>query len=309
MKLAFVFPGQGSQYVGMSKSLIEGSEAARRVFESASAAIGYDIAAMCVDGPAEELNRTEHTQPCLLTASVAAFAMLEEAGIRPSIAAGHSLGEYSALTACGAIGLEDAVRLVQYRGRIMQEAVPEGKGKMAAILGLERAEVDKACAAVQQGYVASANYNCPGQVVISGEAGAVERAMELSKEAGAKRALPLPVSVPSHSKLMDGAAELLRARLEEVEISAPLVPVVSNADAEGLTDPARIKDALVRQLNGPVLWEDCIGTIAGQGVDAFVEVGPKQVLAGLIRRIDKSLTVHSVEAPENLEALPPELKG
>lgn len=309
MKTAFVFPGQGSQHVGMAKALFDSSAEVRALFERASEALGYDIAKLCFEGPEEELNRTERTQPCLLVASMAAHTALEAAGVKAGLMAGHSLGEYSALTAAGALKLEDAVRLTEFRGSVMQEAVPEGAGKMAAVLGLDRAKVDEACASVGSGYVASANYNCPGQIVISGEAKAVEEACEKLKEAGAKRALVLAVSVPSHSRLMDPASERLKERLGEVGISAPSVPVVANATAGEVTEPGAIAGALVRQLNGPVLWEDSVTAMVRAGVDTFIEVGPKKVLSGLIKRIEGSARILNVEDPESLEKTVSELGG
>lgn len=309
MKTAFVFPGQGSQHTGMAKALYDASAEVRAIFERASGALGYDVASLCFDGPEDELNRTERTQPCLLAASMAAYEVLTAAGVKAFVMAGHSLGEYSALTAAGALGLEDALKLTEARGQIMQEAVPAGKGKMAAVLGLDRAKVDEACASVSSGYVAPANYNCPGQIVISGEAAAVEEAMAKLKEAGAKRALELAVSVPSHSKLMDSAAGELGKRLEEVELKTPSVTVVANATAGMLTDPAGIRQALVNQLNGPVLWEDSVRAIVKAGVDTFIELGPRKVLSGLIKRIDGSVRILNVEDPESLEKTLSELNA
>jgi [acyl-carrier-protein] S-malonyltransferase len=293
----------------MARALYEESAEVRGLFERAGQALGYDVAALCFEGPKEELNRTERTQPCLLLAGMSAFTVLEAEGVKADVMAGHSLGEYTALTAAGALTLEDAVKLTEQRGSIMQEAVPVGAGKMAAVLGLDRAQVDEACAGVGSGYVSSANYNCPGQVVISGEAAAVDEAIARVREAGAKRAVALAVSVPSHSRLMDSAAEELGKRLDEVQMGAPSVPVVANATAGMLTEPSAIRDALVRQLNGPVLWEDSVLAMGNSGVDTFIEVGPKKVLAGLIKRIDDSARVLNVEDPESLEKTLSELKG
>ena len=300
MKLALVFPGQGSQHVGMGKDFYDAHASVRDVFARAGEALGYDMAKLCFSGPDMELNRTERTQPALLTASIAAYTLLKAEGVEPVLVAGHSLGEYTALVAAGALGLEEAVKLTEFRGQLMQSAVPEGKGKMAAILGLDRAQVDAACSETGAGYVAAANYNCPGQIVISGEAVAVEEAMGRCKDAGAKRAIALAVSVPSHSRLMDGAAEKLSAHLEDISMSEPSVPVVCNSEARAVTLVAELKQALVRQLNGPVLWEDCVRAMTSAGVDTFVEVGPKQVLSGLIRRCDKEVTTLGVENPDSL---------
>jgi len=301
MKLCFVFPGQGSQYVGMGKEICEGFSEAKGVFEEASNALGYDVAQMAFNGPAGELNKTFRTQPCILTVSTAIHKVLVMKGIIPSVVAGHSLGEYSAIVAAGVLPFRDAVKLTEKRGQFMQEAVPEGKGLMAAILGLQRSRVDEICLSLQSGYASPANYNCPGQIVIAGEKEAVEEAIKLAKEAGAKRAMPLAVSVPSHCTLMADASKRLGTLLEEIEFRNPVVPIVNNADAMFLNNVESIKGSLVRQLSSPLLWEDSIRVIADSGVDTFVEVGPGKVLSGLIRRIEGTPKTFNVEDIKSLE--------
>lgn len=301
MKLAFVFPGQGSQYVGMGKEISDNFPVARATFAEASDALGYDIAQVSFSGPAEELNRTFRTQPCILTASIALHRVLSEKDIRPSVVAGHSLGEYSALVASGALSLPDAIKVAEKRGFFMQEVVPEGKGMMAAVLGLDRVKVADICLSVKSGYAAPANYNCPGQIVIAGEKEAVMEAIEISKGAGAKRAVPLAVSVPSHCRLMDGASQQLSDLLDTIMFNTPSVPVVSNADARFLTDEQLLKKSLVRQLSHPLLWEDSVRAIMDSGITTFLEVGPGKVLSGLIKRIDASATVFNVEDMDSLE--------
>ncbi len=300
MKIAFVFPGQGSQSVGMGKDLCDNFSEARNVFAEASDALGYDMQELCFNGPKEELDKTFRTQPSLLTASIAVFRVITAKGIAPAAVAGHSLGEYSAITAAGVLSFCDAVKLTEKRGTFMQEAVPEGKGLMAAILGLERKILDDICLSVGTGYVAAANYNCPGQIVIAGEKQAVEDAMRLAKEAGAKRALALAVSAPSHCRLMAPASERLAALLDTLELSAPSVPVMNNADAVFLKDVEGIKLSLVKQLNSPLLWEDSIKNMASSGIDTFIEVGPGKVLSGLIKRIAPEAGIFNVEDTESL---------
>jgi [acyl-carrier-protein] S-malonyltransferase len=301
MKIAFVFPGQGSQHVGMGKEIYEKFPEAQEIFTTASDALGYDVAALSFNGPVEELNKTFRTQPCILTTSIAIYRVLLSKSINPSVVAGHSLGEYSALVAAGVLSFADGVRLTEKRGQFMQEAVPEGKGLMAAILGLERNKVNEICSSLQGGYVAPANYNCPGQIVIAGEKIAVEEAIKLCKDAGAKRAVALSVSVPSHCKLMYDASQRLAGILDEIEFKKPAVPVVNNADALFLQSVEEIKSSLIRQLNSPLLWEDSVKAMAGSGINTFVEVGPGKVLSGLIKRIVPEARILNVEDIKSLE--------
>ena len=300
MKTAFVFPGQGSQNVGMGKDLHDHFEEARQVFSEASDALGYDVADLCFQGPKEELDKTFRTQPCLLTASIAAFRVLSAKGVAPEAVAGHSLGEYSAITAAGVLSFKDAVRLTEKRGIYMQEAVPEGKGLMAAVLGLERKKVDDICLSVGSGYVSPANYNSPGQIVIAGERQAVEDAMKLAKEAGAKRAIALAVSAPSHCTLMAGASARLSDLLNTLELRSPSVPVMNNADALFLSNADSIRTSLVKQLSSPLLWEDSVRNMRASGIDTFIEVGPGKVLSGLIKRIEPDARIFNVEDDESL---------
>jgi len=300
-KISFVFPGQGSQYVGMGKEIYEHFDEARNTFDEASDALGYNVSHLSFKGPDEELNKTIRTQPCILTVSIAIYRVLLSKGINPSVVAGHSLGEYSALVAADVLSFTDAVKLTEKRGQFMQEAVPEGKGLMAAILGLERNKVDEICFSLQSGYASPANYNCPGQIVISGEKEAVEEAMKRAKEAGAKRALPIAVSVPSHCTLMADASRRLAELLDRIEFRNPTIPIVNNADAMFLNDITSIKKSLVHQLNSPLLWEDSIKAIADSGIEVFVEVGPGKVLSGLIKRIEPGLKVLHVEDIKSLE--------
>ncbi|SMC29216.1 [acyl-carrier-protein] S-malonyltransferase [Andreprevotia lacus DSM 23236] len=290
MALAFVFPGQGSQSLGMLKGF-DGDPAVRQTFEEASDVLGQDLAAMCAEGAdAAVINATVNTQPLLLTTSVAVYrAWLAAGGAAPALAAGHSLGEYSALAAAGSIAFADAVKLVRLRAEAMQSAVPEGTGAMAAILGLPDDVIVAACAEAAQGDVVEAvNFNSPGQVVIAGSKAAVERAMALCKEKGAKRALPLPVSVPSHCALMKPAAEKLAAALADIQIVAPSFPVIHNVDVMSYADPAQIRDALVRQLYRPVRWVESAQKLAADGATVIAECGPGKVLVGLNKRVAES---------------------
>ena len=306
MKLAFVFPGQGSQAVGMLSDLIDLSVVKNTIIE-ASDALGVDLLNMMQNGPAEDLNLTVNTQPVMLTASVAFYrAWLEVGGAKPDIMAGHSLGEYSALTAANVLSLTDAVKLVRLRAEAMQNAVPVGVGGMAAILGIDDAVVKQVCADAQTAtgeIVEAVNFNSPGQVVIAGHKGAVEKACELAKAAGAKRALVLPVSAPFHSTLLQPAAEKLQAALADLHLNAPEIPVVNNVDVLVQNDVNAIKDALVRQAWHPVRWVECAQFIAEQGVTDMVECGPGKVLAGLAKRIDARLTGHALVNQESLNAI------
>jgi len=303
--IAFVFPGQGSQYAGMGKDLADSFPAARQVFEEANDALGFDLATLCYNGPDDELKLTTNTQPAILTVSMAALKVLEqESGLRPAYVAGHSLGEYSALVATGALSFADAVRTVRQRGAFMQEAVPVGVGAMAAILGLDTVELEAVCQEAAQGQVVSpANFNSPGQVVIAGHATAVERAIELAKARGAKRAMPLPVSAPFHCSLMLPAGERLREVLAGIAVGPLRTPVVSNVEAAPNSDSGRVKELLVAQVSAPVRWDESVQKMAELGVERFIEIGPGKVLAGLIKRIAKGAAAQSVEDVAGLKAL------
>ncbi|WP_337842118.1 ACP S-malonyltransferase [Rheinheimera sp.] len=303
-KLALVFPGQGSQSVGMLSDLYAEFATVRQTFAEASDALGYDLWQLVSSGPETDLNETHRTQPALLTASVAVYRVwLEQGGAKPDYLAGHSLGEYSALVCAGVLNLADAVRLVEKRGQYMQQAVPAGTGAMSAIIGLDDAAIAKACEEAAQGEVVSpVNFNSPGQVVIAGNKAAVERANELCKAAGAKRALPLPVSVPSHCALMLPAAEKLAADLAALEFHTAVIPVLNNVDVSVASDPVAMKDALVRQLHSPVRWTESIEWLAAQGVDTVIELGAGKVLSGLIKRINKDLKTASVPDLDALKA-------
>lgn len=288
-KFAIAFPGQGSQSVGMLAELAEAYPIIKETFAEASAVLGYDLFELVMQGPAEELNKTWKTQPALLTSSVALWRLWKaQGGATPAVMAGHSLGEYSALVCAGALNFADAVKLVELRGQAMQRAVPEGVGAMAAIIGLDNESIAANCEKAAQGQVVSpVNFNSPGQVVIAGHREAVERANVLMKESGAKRALPLPVSVPSHCALMKPAAEELAIALDKLEVKAPVIPVINNADVATVTDPAAIKDALVRQLYSPVRWTETVERMASEEIIFEIEMGPGKVLSGLVKRIDK----------------------
>lgn len=322
-KLAFIFPGQGSQVAGMGKALAEASPAARAVFDAVDAALGRgfgegasanarSLSELCFEGPEEALKLTANTQPAILAVSAAAAAALAEAGIRPDLVAGHSLGEYSALVCSGALPAAEAARAVRARGTFMQEAVPAGKGAMSAVLGLDPARVRAVCeeAAAATGQVVSpANYNEPAQTVIAGDAAAVEAAGVRLKEAGAKRVLPLPVSAPFHCALMRPVRDRLEAVLRGVSFAPLQVPVVTNVEARPNAEVSRIVPLLVEQVTAPVRWIECVQELARQGVTRVVEVGPGRVLSGLVKRIDRSLETWNVEDPVSLEKTLAALKG
>ncbi|POE03844.1 ACP S-malonyltransferase [Pectobacterium odoriferum] len=303
-QFAMVFPGQGSQTVGMLAELAAEYPIVTETFAQASEALGYDLWQLTQQGPAEELNKTWQTQPALLTASVAIWRVWQQqGGETPALMSGHSLGEYSALVCAGVLDFQQAVRLVELRGKLMQEAVPEGTGAMYAIIGLDNEAIANACEESAQGLVVSpVNFNSPGQVVIAGNKDAVERAGAACKVAGAKRALPLPVSVPSHCALMEPAAQKLAVALESVTFNSPVIPVVNNVDARIETTPEAIRDALVRQLHCPVRWTDCVEFMASQGIESLLEVGPGKVLTGLTKRIVDTLTAAAVNDPASLSA-------
>ncbi len=302
MKTAFVFPGQGSQKVGMLKDLYEAYPIVKERFEEADEALGFALSKLCFEGPDEELMKTYNTQPAILTASVACYEVLKQEGLHADIMAGHSLGEYSALTAAGSMSFADAVRIVRKRGQYMQEAVPLGEGGMAAILALPREKVVEICQAVSEevGPVQAVNFNCPGQIVIAGATKTVETAAERMKEAGAKRAVMLNVSAPFHSTLLQPAADRLAEELDKITILDANVPVVANIDGQIETDKDVIKASLVKQAASPVLWEDCVATMIGAGADTFVEVGPGKVLCGFTKKIDRSMQNLNVEDLESL---------
>jgi [acyl-carrier-protein] S-malonyltransferase len=310
MKVAFVFPGQGSQSVGMLDAWAD-NQAVQSALAEASQALGQDLGALIASGPADDLNLTTNTQPVMLAAAVATYrAWLQAGGKAPELVAGHSLGEYSALTAAGTFTLADAVRIVRVRANAMQSAVPVGLGGMAAILGLDDDVVAAVCAEAAQGEVVEAvNFNAPAQVVIAGSKDAVERACELAKEKGAKRALVLPVSAPFHSSLLKPAAETLQQALEGVTMNAPAIPLINNVDVAAPSDPVQIRDALVRQAWHPVRWVQTIQAMKAQGVTHVVECGPGKVLNGLTKRIDRDLIGLAITDPASLQAALETLQG
>lgn len=307
-KIAFVFPGQGAQSVGMAKDVYESVPSSRKIIDQADKILGFSLSSMMFEGPEQELKQTYNTQPALLTASVAYLEALREKGFSPDYVAGHSLGEYSALVAAGVMTLEEAVAVVRARGEFMEQAVPGGQGAMAAVLGADREALSGLCAgiAAEGKLVELANINCPGQIVISGTAEGVAAASERVKEAGGKRAIPLEVSGPFHSSLMREAAERLEGKLKEVKLAEPSVPVVANVTARPASDSGQIRSLLVEQVYSPVLWQDSVEWMIGEGVDVFVEIGPGSVLTGLIKKIDKNVklvTINSLDSIRELETL------
>lgn len=309
-KVAFVFPGQASQYPGMGKELADKYPVARSVFDEADKALGFSISKLCFEGTEDDLKLTANTQPAILTVSVAAARVLAEKGIAPDFVAGHSLGEYSALVAAGSLKFADAVRLVRQRGAYMQEAVPAGQGAMAAIMGVSPAVVQDACKRAAEGEICSpANLNSPEQTVISGHAGAVKRAVEIASQLGAKRSMVLPVSAPFHSALMMPAQEKLEKDLNATAFADLEVPLVTNVDADSIRQGEEARSALIRQVTMPVRWEESMRMLLDEGVNTFVEVGPGRVLTGLMRQIERSVATLNVEDEKSLQATVEKIAG
>lgn len=303
-RTAFIFPGQGSQAVGMGKEFYDHFKVAREVFEEAEDTLHFSLSKLCFEGPEDELKLTENTQPAVLTASIAALRVLQtEKGIQPVLTAGHSLGEYSALVAVGAFSFSDAVRIVRLRGKFMQEAVPIGEGTMAAVLGMEPEEVERICQEASAGEVVTpANFNCPGQIVISGHTSAVERAIEMVKQKG-KKAMLLQVSAPFHSPLMKPAGLRLKEALQDISISELNVPVVTNVEAKANTSSERVKPLLVEQVSSPVRWEESMRQMVEEGIERVLEIGPGKVLSGLMKRIDPKVAIGNVEDVPSLKKM------
>lgn len=313
-RTAFVFPGQGAQYVGMGKDIVENYESANEIFELASRAIGYDMKKVCFEGPEEELKKTENTQPAILTTCIAIAKILEKKGIKPHMSAGLSLGEYASLVIAGVLDFQDAVALVKKRGKYMQEAVPLGVGTMAAILGMERNDLDNALVKAKEfGIVEAANFNSPGQIVISGEVKAVEKACEFAKESGALKAVILPVSAPFHCSMLAPAGEKLALELENIMMDDFKIPVIANVNADYYQDKEQVKELLVKQVSHSVLWEDSVVKMLEDGIDTFVEIGPGKSLSQFIKKIarkeKKKVTILNIQNKEELENVIQELSN
>ncbi|MDI3534549.1 MAG: [acyl-carrier-protein] S-malonyltransferase [Thermosediminibacterales bacterium] len=304
LKTAFVFPGQGSQYVGMGKELAENFSSAKKVFSTASELLGYDLQDICFNGPEDKLRETVVTQPAVLTTSIACLEVLKEYGITADVVAGLSLGEYSALVAADSIKFEDAIPLVEKRGKFMQEAVPLGKGSMAAVIGLNKDQIIEVCQkASEDGIVEPANFNCPGQIVIAGETSAVKKALTLAKEKGARKVVELPVSAPFHTSLLKPAGEKLAVELNKTELNDANIPVISNVNADYVYKASDIKNSLIKQVSSSVLWEDTIRKMIEDGVELFIEIGPGKTLSGFIKKIDKKIKVLNLEDLKSLKKI------